>query len=247
MHADRDRAESFGAVAEQYERYRPAYPAELVADLLSGDPARVLDVGAGTGKASRQLVGPGRSLLCVEPDPAMAAVARSFGLDVEVSAFETWQPAGRAFDLVVCAQAWHWVDPEVGAPKVASVLSPEGLFACFWNEALPHPLHDAVAEVQRRIAPEHEFGVVDVGSSEDPYADGLRSAGVFSDVVLKRYAWEDTLTAADWLGRLATRSDYLRLPAGTRVALLAEVEAVVASFAPLRLPFGTYAIFARPA
>lgn len=243
MHADRDRAASFGAVAEQYERYRPAYPAELVDDLLRGDPRRVLDVGAGTGKAARALARPGRSVLCVEPDGAMADVARSFGLDVEVSTFEAWEPRERTFDLVTCAQAWHWVDPGLGAPKVASVLAPGGLFACFWNYPLPHPIHEAIAELQQRILPGHEFGVVDVGSSEDPYAEDLRNAGVFSDVVLKRYVWEEAFTAADWVGRLATRSDYLRLPEREREKLLAEVERLMAPAEPMTLPFGTYALF----
>lgn len=244
MHKDRGRAESFGAVAEQYERYRPAYPADLVADLLATDPRSVLDIGAGTGKASRLLVGPGRSLLAVESDPAMAAVARSLGIDVEVSAFETWSPHVRTFDLVVCAQAWHWVDPVAGAAKVAEVLAPGGVFACFWNYPMPHLVHDLTDGVQRQIAPACDFGVVDVRSSDDPYVAQLRDSGQFAEVTRRRYAWTETLTAAEWVGRIGTRSDYLRLPPEQRRDLLDGVLAAVAPYEPLVLPFGTYAIVA---
>ncbi|MDO7867544.1 class I SAM-dependent methyltransferase [Nocardioides jiangxiensis] len=244
MHRDRGRAESFGAAAAEYERYRPSYPPELVADLLARRPRRVLDVGAGTGKASRLLAGEGRTVLGVEPDPAMAAVARSLGVDVEVDALEGWDPQGRTFDLVVSGQAWHWVDPGAGAAKVAEVLVPGGIFVPFWNHTLPHPLHEVVEELQARLAPGRDFGVVDVVATERPYAAGLEESGRFATVATRRYAWTETLSAADWVGRLATRSDYLRLPVETRQELLAAIEERVAADEPLVLPFGTYAIFA---
>src|SRR3954454_7614859 len=114
MHANRARAESFGAVAANYDRYRPGYPETLIDDLLALRPTDVLDIGCGTGKAARQLVARGLDVLGVEIDPEMAAVARAHGLAVEVVGFEQWEPAGRTFDLIVCGQAWHWIDPRIG-------------------------------------------------------------------------------------------------------------------------------------
>jgi SAM-dependent methyltransferase len=116
MHDQRDRAESFGAVAELYDRHRPSYPEELIAALAALRPASVLDVGCGTGKASRQLTASGLDVLGVEIDAGMAAVARRSGVEVEVASFELWDERGRTFDLIVSGQAWHWVDPAVGAP-----------------------------------------------------------------------------------------------------------------------------------
>ena len=73
-HTDRRRAEAFGSAAEEYDRHRPHYPAALIAGLVADD-ARVLDVGAGTGIASAQLVEAGAHVLAVEPDSRMARVA----------------------------------------------------------------------------------------------------------------------------------------------------------------------------
>jgi tRNA1(Val) A37 N6-methylase TrmN6 len=83
-YADRSRAESFGRVAEEYDRYRPSYPAALIDDLVALRPARVLDVGCGTGKAAVLLAERGLPVLGVEVDQQMAGVARRHGIAVVV-------------------------------------------------------------------------------------------------------------------------------------------------------------------
>src|SRR4051812_43677210 len=118
---DRARAESFGADALRYDRARPGYPDALLDALTVDHPATVLDIGCGTGIASCCLAARGARVLGVEIDTRMAEVARGHGIDVEVSSFETWDAAGRTFDLVVSGQAWHWVDPVVGPARVAEV------------------------------------------------------------------------------------------------------------------------------
>src|SRR5713226_3733227 len=99
LHENRRRAESFGADAERYDRARPSYPTALVDELLASKPARVLDVGCGTGKVGRLFLARGCEVVGVEPDPRMAGVARSHGIPVEVATFELWNPAHRMFDL----------------------------------------------------------------------------------------------------------------------------------------------------
>ena len=135
-HTDRRRAEAFGSAAEEYDRHRPRYPAALIAGLVADD-ARVLDVGAGTGIASAQLVEAGAQVLAVEPDSRMARVAAGKGIHVEQATFEDWQPAGRSFDLVVFAQSFHWVQPRVALKKVATILSPDGRCALLSNRITP--------------------------------------------------------------------------------------------------------------
>jgi SAM-dependent methyltransferase len=137
VHADRRRAGAFGAAAVRYDRYRPRYPQSLVAALVPGRGTRVLDVGAGTGIASAQLMEAGAEVLAVEPDPRMAAVASGKGVRVEQATFEDWQPAGRTFDLVVFAQSFHWMQPERALTKVASILSSGGRLALLSNRVTP--------------------------------------------------------------------------------------------------------------
>lgn len=155
LHGDRHRAESFGVQAERYDRVRPAYPEALLEAVLGIDTTglAVLDVGCGTGIAARLLAARGAEVLGVEPDERMAAVARARGTAVEVSAFETWQSRGRTFDRVTSAQAWHWVDPVLGAAKAAKLLRAGGRICIFWNEARPtKDLATALTAIYRKHA-----------------------------------------------------------------------------------------------
>ena len=98
---------------------------------------------------------PGCQVLGVDPDARLAEFARHSGVEVEVSTFEAWEPAGRKFDAVVSGESWHWVDPVAGAAKAAEVLRPGGRLAVFWNTGQPRAgLDEAFAEVYRRVLPE---------------------------------------------------------------------------------------------
>src|ERR1700754_1988282 len=145
---DRLRADSFGAAAQAYDAHRPRYPAQLIGDLLMQSPQTMLDVGAGTGIASEQLLARGVNVLAVEPDPRMAAVARNKGIRVETGTFETWDPAERRFDLVVFGQSFHWVNPDIALPKVHRLLTSGGRLALMWNRLFPtRPTHSDFAEI----------------------------------------------------------------------------------------------------
>ncbi len=102
----------FGEDADLYDRARPSYPAELIDDVVAlvSAQGRVLDAGCGTGKATVLLAARGLRGVAVDPDPAMAAVARAHlerspGWRVDVSSFEDWTvaPADARFDLIVSA------------------------------------------------------------------------------------------------------------------------------------------------
>lgn len=135
--SDRRRAEAFGLAADDYHRYRPRYPRSLIDGLVESRHLRTLDVGAGTGIASLQLIEAGAEVLAVEPDSRMARVATENGIRVEQATFEDWLPAGRSFDLVVFAQSFHWVQPQHGLEKVASILRPGGRLALLSNRLTP--------------------------------------------------------------------------------------------------------------
>ena len=108
-HQAREIAESFGSDAGRYDRARPRYPDAMVDRIVAGAPRSgrnpdILDVGCGTGIVARQFQAAGGRVLGVDPDARMADLARRYGLEVEVSTFEAWDSAGRAFDAVVSGQ-----------------------------------------------------------------------------------------------------------------------------------------------
>jgi SAM-dependent methyltransferase len=146
-HTDRRRARAFGSAADEYDRYRPRYPQSLVAELVINSGAKTLDVGAGTGIASAQLVEAGAQVLAVEPDTHMAEVAAGREINVEHATFEEWQPAGRFFDLVVFAQSFHWLQPRPALEKVRAILRPGGRLALLSNRITPiSPTRQALDE-----------------------------------------------------------------------------------------------------
>jgi SAM-dependent methyltransferase len=129
---------TFDSQAGRYDRARPRYPAELVADLAElagiGAGSRVLEAGPGTGQLTVPLAGLGCAITAVELGPALAALARrnlaAFpAAEVVVSAFEDWPLPAEPFDAVVCATALHWFDPVDWMAKVTAALRPGGAMA----------------------------------------------------------------------------------------------------------------------
>ncbi|MDP9820950.1 class I SAM-dependent methyltransferase [Nocardioides massiliensis] len=132
-------ARSFGAVAADYDRARPSYPDDAVGWLVGDRPARVLELGAGTGKLTERLVGRGHEVLATEPDAKMLRRLREqhaappTGLATAQAAAEQLPVANRSVDVVVAAQAAHWFDHERVLAEAARVLRPGGVLAWAWN------------------------------------------------------------------------------------------------------------------
>lgn len=250
-HTDRMRAESFGALAEQYDRERPGYPDALVDDLVEARPADALDIGCGTGKAAVLLAARGVQVLGVEVDERMSAVARARGVPVEIAPFETWPARERHFDLVVCGQAWHWIDPAVGPGKARDVLRPNGLLGLFWNfahfdndtqRALDAAYVDAAPELSRHSV------VRGGGPATVPgHVADLRAAGLGA-VEHRRYEWFQDYSAERWLALVGTHSDHATLPTVRRAALLTGLGQAIDSLGgALRARYITEALLARRA
>src|ERR1044072_7806155 len=131
---------TFDSTAELYDAARPEYPPRLFADLIAlaslepGD--RLLEIGCGTGKASRPLLEAGFTVVCVELGEALARRARrnpaGFPCEGEVGPLEEWEGERGGFDLVFAATGWHWLDPAVRYRKAHELLRPGGHLA-FWS------------------------------------------------------------------------------------------------------------------
>jgi SAM-dependent methyltransferase len=234
-HQARDMAQSFGSDPERYDRARPSYPTALVERVIAASPGRdVLDVGCGTGIAARQFQAAGCTVLGVEPDARMADQARRRGLEVEVAKFEDWDPAGRAFGAVVAGQAWHWIDPVVGAAKAARALRPGGRMAAFWNASQPPPdLAEAFAAVFRRVLPDSPL-FQRPAPGADAYsglcakaADGIRATGAFGDPEQWEFDWDRPYTRDEWLEQLPTSGFAARLQPDTMEQILAGIGAAI--------------------
>ena len=227
-------AESFGSDAERYDRARPRYLDTLVHRIVAASPGPdVLDVGCGTGIAARQFQEAGCRVSGVEPDARMAELARRHGLAVDESTFEAWDPDGRAFDVVVAGQAWHWVDPVAGAAKAAQVLRPGGRLAVFWYLFQPPAeVVRALADVYGRAAaglvnpwarPAHAVHRAITAKA----ADGIRRTAAFGDPEEWRYDTDKTITRDELLDEVPTLGGHDRIPPADLEALLTGIGAAV--------------------
>lgn len=245
LHENRDRADSFGADAEAYDRTRPAYPDELV-DRVAAGAADVLDVGCGTGKLGRQFAERGIATLGVEPDARMAALARRHGLAVEVSTFETWDDAGRRFDAVVAGQAWHWVDPVAGTRRAADVLRPGGRIALFWNVGRFDD--DAMKEAVDAAYAEHFPENPGTGTQHAHHHDlpGIVGDDRFGPAERWSHPWTQDHSTAEWIDQLATHSNHRLLTDERRARLFAALTEVVDQVGggTLRLQYDTVVLTA---
>jgi SAM-dependent methyltransferase len=164
-----------------------------------------------------------------------------------VAAFETWDPAGRTFDRVTCAQAWHWLDPEVSAGKAASVLRPGGRLCLFWNVGhYPDDLADALRAAYQRVLPPGALRTVigyaadragdpadkagDPVASFSGMAEALRGCGGLTRPRTASFPWSRAYTRDQWLDELLTHSDHLALAPGVRDDLFAEIGTVIDRF-----------------
>ena len=235
----RARSALFDQQAEAYDRFRPTYPDAAIDEVLGHAPAGldVLDVGCGTGIASRQMAQRGARVLGVELAPRMAEIARGHGVDVEVAAFEGWDAAGRTFDRVTSAQAWHWLDLPVATAKAATVLRPGGRLCLLWNAGCqPDDLADALEEAYARVVPSGGHRLyrgyaanrpADLRTGLESELDAVSAEPALGAPTEQWFPWTRTYTRDEWLDQLVSRSDHAALDAAVRARLSDAIGAAI--------------------
>jgi SAM-dependent methyltransferase len=230
----------FGGAAEEYEEHRLGYP-DAVVDLTLAyarpPVGTALEVGAGTGKATRLFAAWGLEVTACEPDAAMAAVLRrttaGLPVDVVLSTFEAFEACGRTYDLLLSASAWHWTDPATRWDRTAALLRPGGTVALFGSgqagaRLLDPALQEAMVAVRREVIPD-ETRATEGRAPSGTWWPGseLETDPRFTDVEEHDLARVVHRSRAEQLAVLGTLSAYLTLPRAVREDLLARVGAVL--------------------
>ena len=235
---------TFDSIAHGYQQARPEYPAALYEELLRltglRPPDRLCDVGCATGKATRPLAERGFPITCVEIGAGLATEARRNlaqfgGVEVVHADVETWQPAEPGvFALVFAATAWHWIDPDLRYQRAWALLRPGGHLA-FWNAAHVFPA-DAdpffyeIQDVYDEIGEGLPQGTVRHRPGEEPdHRAGIEASGLFTDVVVRHFAWERRYTADEYIRLLDTFSGHIAMAQWQRDRLYGEVRRRLAS------------------
>jgi SAM-dependent methyltransferase len=126
------RAVAFGSEAEAYELGRPGYPRAAIEFCIGEAPARVLDLGAGTGKLSAELLALGHEVVAVEPlDPMRALIPTD--AEALAGSAESIPLEDASVDAVLVGQAFHWFDQGQALSEIVRVLRPGGSLGLLWN------------------------------------------------------------------------------------------------------------------
>jgi SAM-dependent methyltransferase len=234
---------TFDIVASLYDEVRPGYSDEVIDAVIerSGLPAegRILEIGCGTGQITRPLARRGYAILALELGPALAALASEHlrpypQARVVPVAFESWPIEREAFDLVLSAQAFHWIDPALGLERAAAVLKPRGAIALVWH--LDRSEH---TDFYQETRPLYERFVPSDAQREhvDPlerramrYHDALSQSDAFERLTTFRHLWQRQYTGPQFLKLLQTFSNHQTLPEPAKTQFFQGMEAVLARF-----------------
>ena len=220
---------SFGSVAADYDRYRPAPPPQALDWLVPPDATAVLDLAAGTGAVTRLLIGRAARVVAVEPDERMRAVlaARCPEAEVLEGRGEDIPLTDASVDAVVIASAWHWLDPERAVPEIVRVLRPGGSLGVIWvsrDSRVPW-----VAEFNALMREAREADrATDAPATDAPTADGSRKdrrrrrevtfppGSPMSSVEVHTVEYTLPMTKDDLFGLLGTYSGVITLDPAKR-------------------------------
>ena len=238
-----DPALSFAEVAAAYDAGRPSYPPDAVRWILGGEPLRVLDLGAGTGKLSEVVAKLGHDVVAVDPSKQMLEYAKKLrGVDTMPGRAEGIPLGPASVDAVLAGQAFHTFDHDKALAEIARVLKPGGVLGLLWND------YDTVVPWVRRFARLVFEDATKRGGGGEPMTVLLQS-DLFAAPERKTFRHWHELDKPTLRLLAQSISRVALLPESKRIGVLDEVDGVYETSArppePLRLPWITTAYRAR--
>jgi SAM-dependent methyltransferase len=229
---------SFDLAAEIYDEIRPSYPGavfDYLFDLLPPRP-NILEVGPGTGQATRDLLRRGALVHAIEIGPAMAAKLRanlpSDELRVTIGDFERVDVPDRSMDAVFSATAYHWLNPAAQLDRPATILKPGGVIAIVDLNQVGSPdddgFFDAVQPIYEGYGQGHTGPPAPERERVNPaIRQSLSQDRRFVDVEVHSYNWNQTYTASAYRKLMLSYSGTQMMNSGDRKGLLDDVEAFI--------------------
>ncbi|HEX3461311.1 MAG TPA: class I SAM-dependent methyltransferase [Acidimicrobiales bacterium] len=231
------RSGSFGEVASTYERFRPGPPEAAITWMLPDSPATVVDLGAGTGAMTRDLVGRVGRIIAVEPDDRMRGILA--GSLPEVTALrgtgESIPLDASSVDAVLASSSWHWMEPDRALEETARVLVPGGTLGVVW--AGPDPDGPFLTQAQAMLS-EMSSGPSAPAPGSDRDLDlgtlvmdtdnrvetvlQIPDDAPFAQPEQQILTWDVALTADELIGLLGTFSWIITMPGDRRTHVIAE-------------------------
>jgi SAM-dependent methyltransferase len=229
---------SFNEAVEAYDRVRPGYPPDLFDRLFEMLPTRpeIVEVGPGTGKATKDLLARGASVHAVEIGPSMAAKLRanhpSDRLSISVGDFETLSMQPGSADAVFSATAYHWVTPRAQTDRPAHILRQDGVVAIVDLIQVDSPddkgFFAAAQPLYERYGEGHTGPPAPARDDADPSMRvALEADPRFDHVTVRRYDWNQTYSASDYRDLMLSYSSTQMMEESDRLGLLRDMETFI--------------------
>jgi len=214
-------SEMFNRAADYYDRYRPGYPQEIIDALIAetgiSAGSLLLEIGAGSGKATAQLAGRGYEILCIDPGADLTAIGNerftNESIRFETARFEEYDLPAQAFDLIFAAQAFHWVPQPIGYERCAYALKDNAFLAPFWNMYVvrDNDMDNELLAISRQYG-----GFADFLTEEQceerirSIAAGLTDSRLFTPPKIIRQTWEKDYTAEEFYNFALTGNFFIQ-------------------------------------
>ncbi|MEA5569359.1 class I SAM-dependent methyltransferase [Anabaena sp. UHCC 0399] len=215
----------YSPAAKAYQQVRPRYPKDLVERVIDlaqlSSNSTLLEVGCGPAIATPAFAVLGCRMVCVEPNPDFYHLARQTcepypNVELQNCSFEEWELEPQRFDAVLAASSFHWIPPEIGYPKAAAALRPDGHLILLWNKELQprYELYQQLLTVYQTYAPSLNRSYEDSTTQVailDELGQMAFESGHFKDVVSEHMEVEVTYSVDQYLMLLNTYSPHLKL------------------------------------
>lgn len=229
---------SFNEAVETYDSIRPSYPAAMFGALFEMLPSNptVVEVGPGTGQATRDLLARGAAVHAIELGPSMAAKLRSNlpsdQLQVSVGDFEQLALTTGSTDAVFAATAYHWISRAAQTDRPASILRPGGVVAIVDLIQVDSPddagFFAACQPIYKRYGQGHTGPPAPTHTAVDPAIRAvLDDDGRFHDVAVRRWDWNQTYTTREYRQLMLSYSGTLMMNERDRTGLLDDIAAFI--------------------
>jgi SAM-dependent methyltransferase len=235
-----DRARSFGAIADDYDRWRPGPSPAVVEWLVPAKTRRVVDIGAGTGALSRLLVGRADDIVAVEPDTRMRQVLARTVPEATVleGTGEKIPLEDASADAVVVSSAWHWMDVDATLTEVARVLRPRGILGVVWagldwNGGWFAELRERVQQDRTSERVGLVASMVDQEIPDDSHVLRLPAEAPFEPPEQQWLSWDQSMSADQLVGMLGTFSGVIVLSDQQRRQIMDEARQLLRQYAGL--------------
>jgi SAM-dependent methyltransferase len=242
----------FDPVAADYDAGRPGYPDGLYTALeeaagpLGG--ALVLDAGAGTGIATRQLTARGARVIALDIGEQMLrrGMARSPGMNCLLADGNAVPIRSECIDLACFAQSWHWFDPDRASWEVARVLRPGGYWSAWWSHAWAdgQPWFDTYQGLMEAACP----GWRRHHRNTDWSREGIAQTGLFEDATRIVVPWTRRVDVVEWMTEERSKSYVVQLPPPSCDRLLRGINEILGTHFPdgaMAVPYRTRMWLAR--